>query len=130
MRARVIYMPLRRQADFSRVHARGQRKGNALIQVRVLRRPANVIVTASIRLGIVVSKKFGSAVERNRFKRVVRAAIQALGAELTPGWDIIVLPREAHGVTMNEMERALRQLFGALDILTDEGTGTEGEAAV
>jgi ribonuclease P protein component len=66
---------------------------------------------------MIVSKKYGSAVERNRFKRVVRAAFRALAAELTPGWDVLVLPRAAHGVKMTEVLVALRQLLSALGVL-------------
>lgn len=126
MRARAVYSSLRRRGDFTRVHQRGQRKGDARLQVRVLRRPAGVQVESPIRLGIIVSKKFGSAVERNRFKRIVRAAIRELGEEFTPGWDILVLPREAHDVKMPDIRASLQALLGALGILRDS---TEGASA-
>jgi len=58
MQARASYTSLRRRADFSRVHVQGQRKGDALLQVRVLPRPASVTVISPIRLGIIVSKKY------------------------------------------------------------------------
>jgi len=117
MQARASYTSLRRRADFSRVHVQGQRKGDALLQVRVLPRPASVTVISPIRLGIIVSKKFGSAVERNRFKRIIRAAIHALGPELLPDWDVLVLPREAHGVKMSGVYASLRRLLDALGVL-------------
>jgi len=130
MQAHAIYTPLRRRADFSRVHSQGRRKGDALVQVRVLRRPAPPTGTAPIRLGILVSKKYGSAVERNRFKRIVRAAVHALGPFFTPGWDILVLPRESHAAKMPEMLASLHQLLGALEVLADDGADpTEGDAA-
>lgn len=129
MRERALYTSLRRRAEFSRVHARGRRKGDALLQVRVLTRPAAETVQSPIRLGIIVSKKFGSAVERNRFKRLVRAAIRTLGPELTPGWDILVLPREAHGVSMTDVLAAMRRLLGALGVLHEApAPPADGEA--
>lgn len=128
MRTRVNYTSLRRRAEFARVHTRGRRKGDALLQVRVLPRPASVTVTSPVRLGIIVSKKFGSAVERNRFKRVVRAAMRALAPELQPGWDILVLPRQAHGVKMADILASLRHLFGELGVLREiSEPSTEGE---
>ncbi len=39
MRAPAVYTPLRRRADFTRVHTQGRRKGDALLQVRACRRP-------------------------------------------------------------------------------------------
>lgn len=127
MRQHDIFMPLRRRADFTRVHARGPRKGDALVQVRVLPHPASISVSAPVRLGIIVSKKFGSAVERNRFKRLVRAVMRELGPELRSGWDILVLPREAHGINMPAMLASFRHLLLALGVLqAPTAPGEEG----
>ena len=117
MRASACYTSLRRRADFSRVHRQGRRKGDALLQVRVLPHPALEHGPCPIRLGIIVSKKYGGAVARNRFKRLVRAALRALAPELTPGWDVLVLPREAQGIMMPTMLASFRSLFGALNLL-------------
>lgn len=117
MRTRACYTPLRRQADFRRVHAQGRRKGDARLQVRALHLPTAERGAAPIRLGILVGKKYGSAVERNRFKRLVRAAICALGTELAPGWDVLVLPRAVHQAHMPEVRDSLRNLLGELGVL-------------
>ena len=117
MPARALYTPLRHRADFQRVRSRGQRKGDALLQVRALPTPATVTMTTDIRLGMPVSKKYGSAVERNRFKRLVRAALQELRSELAPRWDLVILPREAHGVKMPEVLASLRFLCGGIGVL-------------
>ncbi len=47
------------------------------------------------RLGITVSKRFGKAVKRNRFKRIVREAFRLTRHYLRPGLDINVKPRSA-----------------------------------
>ncbi|MHB0936146.1 MAG: ribonuclease P protein component [Armatimonadota bacterium] len=116
-RGNTVYTPLRRRSDFQRLHARGQRKGDTLLQVRVLPTPPQVPRTAPIRLGILVSKKYGSAVERNRFKRIVRAALQEIVDELQPGWDILVLPRATHESKMQEIRDSFRRLLGELGIV-------------
>lgn len=45
------------------------------------------------RVGITVSRHYGPAVTRNRFKRIVREAFRIIRGELTPGLDIIIKPR-------------------------------------
>ena len=118
MRACEHYTSLRRRAEFSRVHRQGRRKGDALLQVRVLPHPAaGVEPLPPVRLGIIVSKKFGASVARNRFKRLVRAALRTLAPELSRGWDLLVLPREAQGVTMLDVLTSLRQLLSALGLV-------------
>ena len=45
------------------------------------------------RLGITVPKRYGSACERNRFKRIVREAFRTGHRQLAPGFEINVMPR-------------------------------------
>lgn len=117
MRKRACYSSLRRRADFSRVHARGKRRGDALLQVRVQPCPTSVSITGKIRLGIIVSKKYGAAVARNRFKRLVRAAIMECAPSFSHGWDILILPRQAQGVKMQEVRNSLYNLLDELGVL-------------
>jgi ribonuclease P protein component len=46
------------------------------------------------RLGLSVSRKLGSAVVRNRWKRLVREAFRRNRHQLPAGLDLIVLPRK------------------------------------
>jgi ribonuclease P protein component len=45
------------------------------------------------RLGLVVTKKVGNAVERNRIKRVCRACFRALEGFVPDGVDLVVIAR-------------------------------------
>lgn len=49
------------------------------------------------RLGIRVGRKFGNAVRRNRFKRLVREAFRLGKAAFPAGLDVVVVPRTGDG---------------------------------
>ena len=48
---------------------------------------------STIKLGITASRRYGIAVERNRFKRIVREAFRVCRSHLQTGVDINVKPR-------------------------------------
>lgn len=62
------------------------------------------------RLGVVVSKKVGGAVVRNRAKRRIRAAVNIRA--LPPGWDVVVIARTSiQSAEYRHLESELRQLL-------------------
>jgi ribonuclease P protein component len=78
---------LRRDRDFALVRTRGRRHVGAHVAIRSARSEAG-----RPRLGISSPRRYGGAVERNRFRRVVRAAFRAVAADLPPR-DWLVEPR-------------------------------------
>jgi ribonuclease P protein component len=71
------------------------------------------------RLGLSVSKKIGSAVARNRAKRIIRAAYDPLRPRLKSGFLIVISAREAiNGKKSTDVERELERAFRSLDMLT------------
>src|SRR5262249_51634041 len=50
---------------------------------------------ADCRIGIVISRRYGSAVQRNRFKRVVREAFRLVRPQLPAGIDVVLMPGTA-----------------------------------
>jgi ribonuclease P protein component len=69
---------------------------------------------ARLRLGMSVSRKFGNAVARNRFKRICREAFRLTRAELPSGLDLVVLPRSKDEPTLDAIQQSLRTLLPSL----------------
>ena len=79
---------LRRKSDFEAAYARGRRFGNGFFAVTA--RPNDI---SGARLGLAVSvKNAGSAVERNRLRRIIRESFRLHQHEL-PALDLVVSTR-------------------------------------
>ncbi len=46
-------------------------------------------------MGIIVSRRFGNAVTRNRGKRIFRELSRLTQHKIGDGWDIVIFPRSA-----------------------------------
>ena len=82
------------------------------------------------RLGLVVSRKIGSAVHRNRVKRLCRECFRQWPSLLPNGVDLIVIAREgAHELGLAEVRAEWRSVEGllkkrAVEVLTRPGDGS------
>ena len=70
-------------------------------------------ITAEPRLGLVVSRKVGNAVKRNRWKRALREAFRLVRDEL-PNLDFAVIPRGSDVPSLVELQDCLRVLSAKL----------------
>ena len=67
------------------------------------------------RIGITASKKIGCAVERNRAKRVIRAAFSQLEGRINGSYDFVFVARTK--VKMQKVLEQMEQHFKALGVI-------------
>jgi ribonuclease P protein component len=79
---------LRTSRDIETVKHHGRRMSTALFNLLAYR-----MGDAPSRVGIVVGKRFGDAVRRNRAKRVFRELIRQVHRDLVPGQALLVFPK-------------------------------------
>ncbi|MBP3375959.1 MAG: ribonuclease P protein component [Clostridia bacterium] len=73
------------------------------------------------RFGISVSKKIGTAVKRNRAKRIIRAAYAPLQDKLKKGYLIVVSAKpEIEGRKAQEIESEMRYAVKKLDMFAEK----------
>lgn len=114
---------LRQSADIDRVKKFGRRCQTSLFTM--LTYPSELPYT---RVGVVVGKRFGSAVKRNRVKRVFRELARQRRHELIKGQDVIFFPRREslkirHALLSDAWAKTLKQ-EGVLMSSVDEGCDT------
>jgi ribonuclease P protein component len=74
------------------------------------------------RLGLVVAGAVGSAVERNRLKRQIRAAWRELRPRTAPVDCVVVVRKRAVGIAFAELAGYLESCLGSLGVLTAPGS--------
>lgn len=68
--------------------------------------------TESSRFAVSAGKTVGNAVQRNRAKRLIRAALDLLVSVIPPGWDLILIARRPLATaTFSQTQSALLQLL-------------------
>ena len=107
-------LTLRKQSDFSRVYKQGKSRGSRFAVILYKRNGLKFTRTA-----FVASKKVGNSVNRNRSRRLMRAAYRAVEPNVKRGYDIIFVARAAiNGCKEPEVERQLKKTLEGAGILT------------
>lgn len=95
---------IRRSDDFALARAEGTRIDAGAIVVFV--RPNE---SSRTRLGISIGRRFGTAVARNRVKRLLREAFRIERSALPSGIDLVILVRPHRARTLADYREMLRR---------------------
>ena len=101
--------------EFRRVYGRGKSNVTPFVVSYIMRQKGE-----RVRFGITVSKKIGSAVMRNRAKRVITAAIRECLPHINGGCDIVLVARtRIVSVKSYDVAAALKAHLKALNMWED-----------
>jgi ribonuclease P protein component len=104
---------LSRPGDFAALQERGTMRSHSLLAARIARTDLDVT-----RFGFATGRALGSAVERNRVRRRLRAALREMAPSFQPGWDVLIIARPALvSADHDALATTLRRLLGRGGVL-------------
>ncbi|MCR4408217.1 MAG: ribonuclease P protein component [Anaerolineae bacterium] len=105
---------LRKNEQFQKVRNEGRSWSNRWLVLCALRNglPYN-------RFGFTASRRLGSAVVRNRARRLMREAVRLRREALSPGWDLVLVARSPlREASFHEVDQAVEQLLRRARLLS------------
>ena len=104
---------LNHNRDFQRIYRRGKSRVSSGLVTYVTKNNSN-----NLRIGITASKKIGKAVQRNRCRRIIRAAFDNLESD-KKGYDIVFVARtKTKFLKSTDIERYMREHLKELGVLS------------
>ena len=96
---------LKKDRDFQKVYKKKNVTGNRVFTMFLNKN--NLPIT---RVGFVITKKFGNAVTRNKFKRRLRMILRDY--DLKPGYDVIlILKKDKSYIYYSELKRSFEHVL-------------------
>jgi ribonuclease P protein component len=107
---------LRSAADFRRVFREGKAVNTPHLVIHTAKRSDN----GAGRYGLVVSKKVGGAVVRNRARRQARAAIREAGG-IPPGVDSVIVVKPGAILSVRELSGQVWKIMEGMTVGSERG---------
>lgn len=108
---------VKKKKDFQTLFKQGKSLANRYMAIYFMPRKEN----QHIRIGFAVSKKLGTAVQRNKIKRRMRAGIYPLLPQLDKQYDIIIIAREKiKGISFFDVEKNILALLLKAGLIKDD----------
>ena len=109
---------IKSNGDFRRLYRARYAAGAVLVSYAARGR------TDGLRIGITTGKKVGGAVQRNRCRRIIRAAYRQLEPYCAGRWDIVFVAREkTRGCKTQDIVREMRGQLKKLGVYHNEPAG-------
>lgn len=116
------FVTLKSNGDFRRLYNRGKVVTDPALVVYYSKNRAGIC-----RIGITTSKKIGNAVERNRSRRVIRAAYVSVLKEVEPCYDFVFVARSKtkymKSTCIADIMRKIMLKEGIIKIASDSDEG-------
>lgn len=109
------YLSLNENTAFQRVYHRGKSCAKPALVVYALKNRVGIC-----RVGITTSKKIGNAVERNRSRRVIRAAYQSVFSQYSAksSYDIVFVARaKTKYLKSHQVEKAMTEILKEVGVI-------------
>ncbi|MDK2957419.1 MAG: ribonuclease protein component [Desulfovibrionales bacterium] len=102
---------LTRRTEYTACYEQGKKYFTRSFVIFALRRHCTITQSAGLRVGLTVSRKTGSAVKRNRVKRVLREFFRLYGARLNAPLDLVVVPKRTLDPKRISLEMVTREFL-------------------
>lgn len=103
---------LKENKDFRRLYYRGKSTASSCLVTYAMKSRG-----ADCRFGITASRKIGTAVQRNRAKRLIRAAFSSMESEISGSWDFVFVARtKTCKVKMQTVQEEMQKHFQLLGV--------------
>lgn len=109
------FVSLNQNKDFLRLYYRGKSCAKPAVVVYAMKNRAGIC-----RVGITTSKKIGNAVERNRSRRVIKAAFTQVLSENTinGNWDFVFVARgKTRYVKSTKLALSIKECFAEIGVI-------------
>ena len=109
------FVSLNQIKDFLRLYYRGKSCAKPAVVVYAMKNRAGIC-----RVGITTSKKIGNAVERNRSRRVIKAAFTQVLSENTinGNWDFVFVARgKTRYVKSTKLAVSIKECFAEIGVI-------------